>query len=71
MTDPQETSDTVEQLVDSDGGGRIRPAAPTGGQSVGGPAAASESATEAALTGSDDPVIGNTPAADDPARNPL
>jgi hypothetical protein len=71
VTDPQETSDTVEQLADSNGGGRTRPAAPTGGQSVGGPAVASESTTEAALTGSDDPVIGETPAVDDPGRNPL
>jgi hypothetical protein len=71
MTDPQETSDTIERLADSDGSARTRPAAPNGGQSVGGPAAAGESTTEAALSGSDGPVIGDTPAVDDPARNPL
>jgi hypothetical protein len=71
MTDPQETSETVDDLADSGGEPRTRPTAPAGGHSVGGPATASESTTEAALTGHDRPLVGDTAAADDQAHNPL
>jgi hypothetical protein len=71
MTDPQEASDNVTQLANSDGATRTSQEGPKRGQSVGGPATATESTTEAALTGSNDPTVADMPADGDQARNPL
>ncbi len=71
MTDPQEASDNVTHLANSDGAPRTSQEGPKGGQSVGGPATATESTTEAAFTGSDDPTVADMPADGVQARNPL
>ena len=71
MTDPQEASDNAKDLAHSDGSPGTSQTGPADGHGVGGPTATMESSTEDALSGSDDPTIGDVPATGDQAANPL
>lgn len=69
MTDPQETSENIAAVSNSGGDPDPMPERGTGGSDVGGPAAATESTAEKAVTG--DSSVDPEESPDDQAANPL